>query len=510
MRDLRSCALALLIASCCGCNLLLGIEPLKGTKPGDGGMDGGSNKGDASANHGDGGMDAGKDAGKKPTGKGDAGGSGDASSDAATEAGSTTSEAGAPDTGTGTQDDGGGGPTTITVHGKVIDYFRHAVSAVDVTVGDKTAVTANDGTFDVVGVTTPYDVSMVISVDGERLAWVYQGLTRSDPTLQVYRGLTSRSGEVKINISNVTFPLATSSSSSETIDSDYAGPDGEFELSIDQMATDYSGASWRGPSTTQVAAHALRWNHATSGQSLPTTFVAHDTHPVGLDETSAAMVTFDLNSSPGLTNGMVSGTVTNPTSADRSNQVYVRWDDDAVIQIADDGAATNAFSYVVPALPNAAMVVAATKGYASTPPYAAAYQDALAAGQTGVSLTIPAAPVLALPADGTAGIGSSTTFQWTGSAKVFLFTVDADTTYDTVYVVTTAKQAMIPAPPISAFAANVKLYWWIETHEGFATVDDATGPEGMLDTISTGTIRGPRRGAGTYTESEHRSVTTSP
>jgi len=401
------------------------------------------------------------------------------------------------------------------VHGKVMDYFRHALSAVDVTIGSQSAVTDNDRKFTLRGVSVPYDVALVVSTEVNgcpaRFAWVFQGLTRGDPTLQVYRGVPDRSGGVNITVNNVTF----SSSSSQTVATSFAGPDGEFDTTVDATATDYLSGEWLGPATTQMSAHALLWNYAGS-QSLPTMFLAHDAHPVGLSESAAGNVTFDLSASPGLTNGMVTGTVTNPTSNDRSNQVYVRWDDDAVIQIADDTSATGAFSYVVPALSNAGAIVAAIKGYSSSPPFAVAYKDGLVPGQTGIALTIPATPVLVSPADAASGIDGNTTFEWTGSAKVFVFTIDAKKTWDTVYVVTTEKQAQIPSPPISAFAASAELTWWVSTHESFVTVDDATGPEGMLDTFgyyfgnSAYQAQGPRRGAGSYAESENRGVTTKP
>lgn len=79
----------------------------------------------------------------------------------------------------------------------------------------------------------------------------------------------------------------------------------------------------------------------------------------------------------------------------------------------------------------------------------------------------------------------------------------------TMFVVTSAKQTKLPTFPATSFAipAGEPCDWSVETHGTYATPDEATGPEGMLDTLSNGEPRGPRHGAGVYTESESRAFT---
>jgi hypothetical protein len=498
---------------------LLGIEDIKTTKKDGGANDaatsgaaGKGSKADASVDggkSGTGGRDAGA-GGAMDAGKGamDAGGGG---KDAGARADSAIADAGHIDSGSQTQDDGMGNPTMQTVNGTVIDYFRHPLADVSVTIGATTVTTGVDGAFTIADVALTYDVALTLTTTRNNstahYGWLFEGLTRADPTLQIYRGLPDRSGELMISVTPSTlFPLA----SDRKILMDFAGSYGEFDLDLTGAATDYISAAWIGPASTQGTAHALLWTYA-GAQELPATYLAHDAHPVALTETSpGGSVSFDLDPSTPLTTGMVSGTVTNPPGSDRKNQVFVRFTDGAVLLVADDAAVQNDFSYAVPTLANAGITVAALKGDSYRLPFAVAYQDNLAVGQNGISLSIPTPPSPTAPAADATGVDSNTMFQWSGGSQVFVFEALSDPTYDAVFVVTTNKQTKIPAALFGLLPANALVYWSVETHGSYASVDDATASDGLLDAFSYGRIRGPRRGAGSYTESEQRGFTTKP
>src|SRR5262245_66021507 len=70
-------------------------------------------------------------------------------------------------------------PATVTVNGRVLDAFGIPIPDAVVLINGKKSLVA-DGAFSAAGVTTPYDATLIRS----HLAVSYQGLTRSDPTLQ--------------------------------------------------------------------------------------------------------------------------------------------------------------------------------------------------------------------------------------------------------------------------------------------------------------------------------------
>ena len=77
---------------------------------------------------------------------------------------------------------------------------------------------------------------------------------------------------------------------------------------------------------------------------------------------------------------------------------------------------------------------------------------------------------------------------------------------------TSAYEAHIPSPPLTnlPLAANADYKWSARTQLAKSSVDEATGPEGFLDTYCGGAIGGPSRGAGTHTESGELFLATTP
>jgi hypothetical protein len=505
----------------CGCNALLGIEDLQPTRDAgadaaapaaDGGGHGGQGGqgGSAGGSAGAGGRSqpkAGSDAAVSDdagsTGDGGAGGSAAGSGGAPPTTGGTSGGQGGRGGNGGT---GGSSGSSGTVHGQLIDVLGHQVPNVMVAIGSKTATTDAQGAFSISDVPATYDVLVTISASvrntDARISWLVEGLTRRDPTLQVYRGLGDRFGSLRMHVTNVTFPLA----SDQTVMMGWAGPDGEFSDSLDSADTDYLSPQWVGPAMTLGTAHALRFSFS-GAQNLPTDYLAHDSHAVGIAETGTpgGEVTFDLGGTSKPASGAVSGSVIGATANTRSNEVYVRFTDTTALLVASDDAATGSFSYIVPNLPNAVIDVVARNDINDA--FAAAYADNIAPNQSGVALSIPTIPTLTAPADSKTNVDQATLFQWTGDAKVFLFCANAHSNYDALCVLTSQKQTHLPAAPT---LAGMDYYWYIETHGDFASVDAASGPDGFISSYSASYIRGPKRGNGTYAESSSRVFTTTP
>jgi len=52
--------------------------------------------------------------------------------------------------------------------------------------------------------------------------------------------------------------------------------------------------------------------------------------------------------------------------------------------------------------------------------------------------------------------------------------------------------------------------WSVRTHRQLSTMDEATGPDGYLDSYCYGRLQGPPRGSGTHTSSAKFGFTSKP
>jgi hypothetical protein len=407
---------------------------------------------------------------------------------------------------------GDGGPATV--QGTIIDFWRHKVPSIAVRVsssaGAVMATTDANGQFTASNVVPPYDVSFRISTTGSGgtvvHVWLFKGLRRSNPTLQVYRGLPARSGTVNATISNLVFDSSTTAVAVAV-----GSADGAFEFQTSPPGTEYLSGAWSGPAMTSATGHALAWKHIPNGWPTDTTtgFIAYDTRAMGLTEAAGgSSVTFDL-ATESITSGSITGTVVS-SGSERENDVYIHFTSGASIHLASLDVTTADFTYLVPTLPNASIAIAAQTGTISRPPFAVAHQDGLAAGQTGVRITIPVPATLIEPADGTKPLPANATFRWSGGSGVSVWHLSSVNFYEDMFIVTADKQAQLPAPADGglALAAGQPYTWSVENHGNLATMDDATGSNGFLDSSSRdGQVVGPRRDSGSYTGSAERLVT---
>jgi hypothetical protein len=410
------------------------------------------------------------------------------------------------------------GPTTITVHGQVIDFWGHHLPAVPVSIGSATAVTDSQGAFSIAGITPPYDVTLTVSVtaglgpftDG----WIFQGLTRSDPTLQIYRGLPGTSGEWQFMAVTATTP-----DDLHPIGVGFGSADGESDTETTSTDEDFLNLlGWRGPSTTAGRAHALEWSRAgTSNTSPPTAYLGYDAHPLTADDSvggaAAPLTTFDLSAST-VTTEIVAGTVTSSTTANRANSMHVRFASGAVIALLDQTNAATTFSYLAPVLPDGATVtVAARRGTFENPLFSIAHQDGIAAASSTIALALPDPPPLTLPVDGAVAVNAASLFSWGGPGGVSIFKITFNGGTNHAFVVTARQQERLPIFPGTGFAipGNTAAAWSIETHGRFTSVDDAASSAGMLDSFAGWEEpAGFNHASGTFCESERRAFTTSP
>jgi hypothetical protein len=540
-------ALAIAIPSCAS---ILGIEDLSadgGASSGSGGSSGGSastgSGGSSSAgtagssaggsNGGASGSSAGGSSGGSTGPSTSTTGSGGTSGGSGGNAGSATGgAAGTVDGGAGRGGSGGSssGDAGITVHGTVIDYWRHRVPNVAVFLGSATAMTDANGQFTFTGVTPPYDVGLAVHVGliqfgGSEDAYLFRGLTRTDPTLQVKDGLVGGSSTGNTwHFQN--FPSGTAADGGmipRYIGIAFGSPDTMWQYTWDSPDGTDLGASYfdfEGPASSVGTVHALLWETPTQDQVSPTRFVSYDQQPLTIDAVTAKTVTFNMmaDSTPG---DVIAGSVTSAMAGPIEVDGYVRFDDGAPIHVVQLPNAGQNFQMLMPKITGSSISVTALVGSTPSGPFALAHLDGLTPGQGGVAMTIPAPVTLVSPPGGTSNVGPSAMFQWSASPHVALFylycpgpgTDDGPTRF---FVVTEDYKTQLPVFSGTSAIAWPKArscYWSVEVHGAYGTVDQAADPTGFFDShgyFYYGELNGLKRDNGSFTVSDSAGLTTAP
>lgn len=484
------------------CASVLGIEDISsGPAPGAAGDDGTGNTGNSSSGgkSGGGGKTSTPEGGSEPgAGEGPINGAGSGN-----EAGGTNVPVGGE----------GNTPDDPTVRGKVIDFWGQAVPNIPVQLGDVLISTDEDGKFEFADVSAEYDVSLAIELDPiTSHGYVFQGLTRRDPTLQVYTGLTDRSGNFISQALDVT--VGTNQVAMMSIGSPGGAED--YTLYQNGLETSYY---WRGAPQVQATAHGLLWQ-VDGATDLPTAYLGFDSTLVAFDDTSVDKSNIALSlAGDALDSGNLQGTVTPGTSQERSNRIFLRFATGDRIDLVDQSNAPDSFSYLVPTVTGGSITAAAEEGDAYYGEYAVVHQSGLAAGGT-VNLKIPLPGSLVGPVDDVSNVDLETSFSFLaapGSAGTHLIAIHANEftscCYDVLWIATTKTQFTIPEVVGGNFLKGSEPYYWrVETHGKYATVDAMTGPTGFLDTFSADeeSPQGSRTGSGQYTVTSSRAFTAAP
>jgi hypothetical protein len=535
----RATALVACTALLAACSSLLGIEDLnEGPRPGDdeGGSSGttsgkGGTGGSSSGNGGTSGGSAGNASGSGGT-SGKGGSSGTSTSGgtagAAADGGSagTTGGTGGDggenmggDTGvggtTGGAGTGGTTSTDTTVRGRIIDFYRHPLSGVTVEIGGTEAVTDSQGQFVIEDVPATYDVSFVVqwsSFAGGTQGWVYQGLTRRDPTLQVYQGLEERSMNANLravdgaptDTQNLTLAFGSEHGTSQVGGIPANGQDG---------ASFY----WTGPAAIAATGHALMWTFDAASE-LPTDYVSYDTFPFALDNAASTQTVNISVEETDITQGNIAGTIADLSPTGPVNSAFLRFTTGATVHLLEDDPGPATFSCLIPSIPNASVTFVALDVGAGSE-FALVHRDGLAPGTSNIALEIPPTASLTAPAN-EATVDDTTSFRFqhrqAGAGAVVVRFIDAEAAaYDGLYVVTSSTTFTIPPVLQGGFTlrAGGEHTWAIQVHGEYANVDAMTGQNGFLDSFSMdygGTPQGPNTASGTFTQSAGRLFTYQP
>ena len=509
------------------CTSILGIEDLHEDPKGDEGDNGGGSGGSTSGTGGSSGASgsSGKGGASGSSGSSGSGGTSGEAGGGGTDtggSGGTSGEAGGGGTDTGgkggSSTGGTGGMPDMTVRGRVVTTWNQPIPNVPVMIGDVDTYTNADGEFEIPDAPETYDVKFVINYDAygnmRTYGWAYLGLTRRDPTLQVYNGLTVRSGNVAITPQNLT------SSTNRKLAFAVGSADGESSWDV-PLPNGYAqtSAGWQGPETTAVTGHGLLYERGSN--SLPTAYYSYEEVTGALSETVKATFLVDLpdDNDPPLNPQTVSGTVTSPTSSERTNYVFLRFQSNAQIELVEHygTSLTDSFLYTVPSIGTSSLDIAAVEGDPSFGPAALAHKDRIAAGASNIDLTIPTPPQQVAPSDGLTNVNGSTIFTWSSQAHAFVWNaenIEPSSPYGGIYIVTGEKRVSIPEFGNLGFTLLPgDLYnWRVQVHGDPATIDDLADDDGFADPWAPwcDSPSNPKRGDGTFAISAGRTFRMAP
>jgi hypothetical protein len=393
-------------------------------------------------------------------------------------------DGGAGEGGLGGEGGGPGGPLFDgTVQGKVINLWGYPQAGVSVTVSGVSAsvMTKSDGSFTISGVSAPYDVSFTTvatnnaGVPLATHAWLFKGLRRGDPTFRVYRGGYELSANA--TLTQMGAPADATLKFGVSIGTLF----GRLSRGMDSVGISYASVPLAGAMSAEGMVHMLSFFAGSNG--LPTGYSAHGTH--ALSVSTSDMVSQQIDMTPPATplaSGTLNGTVVATGGGARVNFAWLQFADHGLIKLFEHTPTTAAFTYTVPRISGASVTMAAYQGNRDQGPYAVAHKNGLGGGDT-ATLTLPTPPSVSAPLTG-ASISSNTSFQWTGPDGVSVLRLQNSTRW--IYVVTAEKSTTIPLSIFQSLniATGSNLEFRVETHGDAASVDEATGPRGLLDEFS--------------------------
>ena len=469
-----------------------------GAAGGRAGAGGGSGTAGAAA-----GSSSGGTAGAGVGGNGGSGGSVGGSAGSGGSVGGSGGEAGSPE------------PMTGPVSGTIIDFWRHPIAGVPVQIGDGTATTDQDGKFTIADVAETYDAAFIVTTpDPDKVhEWVFMGLSRRDPTLQVTEGVIEHEAHFYVTQAN-----------GGTFDSGYwylaiGSANGSRASTASSTGFDVR-PNWYGPAENDWTLHSLFMDKTAE---LPTGYVAYETKTATSDAGNATMqqdFEMDLTTNPDLDTGMVSGAIVESSGEGRTNSAFVRFATGAALPIVDRvDASAQSYQYLVPVLPNGSITIAAAEAH-DDGSYAIAHTDGHNQGQSGLDIEIPPTASGLLPGNDTENVASDAPFSFNPGDpdnSGYLVHIEAQFSNDGVFIVTTNRQFTLDDIPLvngmRKITADTWYLWNVETHGQFDSVDDMAEAGGFLDAFALGGSnlpQGPSTTDGAFTTSYYTYFKTAP
>jgi hypothetical protein len=374
-------------------------------------------------------------------------------------------------------------PTTITVTGKVLDGSRKAATKASILIpgeGRQAVSVDSSGAFSIAGVTPPYDV---IVVEKElRVASVFQGLTLQNLTLPVDSD-PAQEAEILADVKGTVTGGQTPSDTYQTVvtfSSENSSSTGPADLS-----GAYSlGVSWTSAPSITGTLYALQAERSDIFD-VPTSYLAFGQREnVTLNE-NVKLSAQDITMSS-VTNSSLAGNITVPAGYTLGPiSVSLAPKPATEISLFYDIAASNAFTYTVPQIPQATftMQVITSVPNPADPfntPSSILFKRGLTAGTTNLALALPEASRPALPANEAKDVTQATLFSWSSFANglhMIKFTEVKDESPYTVALYTKGTQTTLP--DLSALGmglpASTQFTWKVQGVGAVTSMDALAG-----------------------------------
>lgn len=367
----------------------------------------------------------------------------------------------------------------IDVDGTLRDMAGDPIAGADVhVIGMEPVISGADGRFSVASVRAPYDVAFIVRHETKDLSWaiVYQGLTRSDPTLfyPYVRGPPKAA-----TISGVTPQTSGPDVLTRLIfASDYGG----FGTSADGATGQYQMTIPWQASTNTVSGnlHLLRLTVDSLG--LPAQYDGYAVKPLAI----SAGGTYPGNdfATPELTDPpehAISGAVQVPGGYELwSRAVGVTFGDRPLV-IAEEGNPQSSFSYTVPDVGGAGYAVRAValaEGLTGGTIGSVFVKNGIGGASANVTLPLEPAPQPTNPSKRATDVDISTPLEWVqgGGMGVNVLWLTPNFSSHPIFIVfTTGSEVIIPdlAAHGMEMPAGAQYWWYVERLFPLASVDQA-------------------------------------
>lgn len=394
------------------------------------------------------------------------------------------------------------------VRGRVIDYWGHPLAGVAVGIGAERTATNDQGQFEFAGIGPSYDVSLVTRFAGEVVevyGWRYEGLTRRDPTLQIYKGLPQREGRV-------TFEVTGLDGDSAYAEAAMGGVDGHRAYSVGSAKE--SLAAWRGAESVLATVHALSWE-APQGPRIPLVYLAHTTTQVTLKDHESTPINLNLTAAGEFQIANVYGDTLANRERDRVHLVFARFDDGPSLLLVSEprkAASDTAFVYPAPQLEGMSLTIAVREdAKVAQGEYSIGYVSRVQPGDDVGVVEVHSPAQLIEPLDGALEVTRDTPCTWETDAGTSVVVFEDLQVFQAVYVVTSKTHATLPdLSGLGLFYSNHGQYTWaVETHGNAMSTDELTGEKGFLEPFS-GDLNYPmgfNEGQGRFSRSSTRAFT---
>ena len=385
-------------------------------------------------------------------------------------------------------------PTGATITGKVAGISNSPVPGAKVLIQGKVATTTPTGTFTITGVSVPYDVTVIMETGAIQpanapLINTVVGLTGTSPLISVIAFVPISKATVAGTLSGgAGFPNGVGASYSVYASGPSVGggvgsgggqaQDGSYQVE----------PRWPADQATQtLGIYALQFIPSTG---MPTSFPGFGSATAFSTPNGAALTNQIIILSAAATS-VVEGTIVAPSGYTVQRRTLHAAPGVGGFFSWSELSADTAFSLTAPNLGIGSLEVSASATSGTGEFSSAAVRKIAPAGATGMTITLPAAPLQTAPAANATGANPTTPFSWTASttAACSIYSVELTSSvtnspqYRLITAATTVRFPDLSAQGLTPPAGGA-YQWHVSCSGPFANIDGAVGVAGLREADS--------------------------